>query len=194
MATHLSVWLPSSALRTLSASDGWRWWRPNIWRRSERDGAKSLLFGPTTTECPQQTDRSDETAASWCFHRACNGFRSRNALELIYRWQKRVQGGEMHLSRLSGSENSLYSHLVTNGKRPVAIINVYALEKKSSLLFPHAGRFNCPTSTITSCSTLSSERYIIKAHIDFAIMRQKKCVTSQFLALQTQHREAPRAF
>lgn len=49
-------------------------------------------------------------------------------------------------------------------------------------------------NTITSNSILSSERYVIKANIDFAIMRQKICVTSQLLGLQNQHWKAPHTF
>lgn len=102
---------------------------------------KSLSFGPDDGGMFLKNDRSDETSAILEF--SVELVMISDAGMLVQAGEK---AGERHPSPLSGSENSLYSRLVTNGKRLVAIINVYAVEKKSSLLFPHAGRFNCPTS------------------------------------------------
>lgn len=92
-------------------------------------------------------------------------------------------------------KHSLYSHLVTNATRQGAMINVYALEGEKRFSFHTLGDLTVRLlNTITSNSILNRERYVIKAHIDFDLMRQKSRVTSQLPALQMWYWRAPPAF
>lgn len=112
-----------------------------------------------------------------------------------YRWQK-GRAGWWNASVTSKWlwKHSLHSPLVTNATRQVAIINVYTLEGKKFSFHTSGDLTVWLLNTITAKSVLDSECYIIKAHIDFDLRRQKSCVTLQLLALQMRYWRAPQAF